>query len=519
MSQKAYNCIFSDCGLQFTVLYDWTRHMRKHVANRYLTLSFRSPSLYLPAEKQTSNVMPSAGLGIGTGAGGVRTTQRTTVSSPLVVSPRTGAVSTLRTVEGGTVSKPRTSSTATTSALDLTRDGKPSHDDPKPLPWPQIRSTTSTESSSRPSTSSLPIENSTRLSSPLSPTSPKISKVTLSYKEPSATPSSRSLTATLPAAPTPQAASSLQTGQQRERVSMPTSKRARSPSPSLSVSSSSTSAKRRILEDPEDYIEEPEDSTEEPEDYFDIDVDEDRDSTTSSTTARSSSRLGAYPCEWVKRRKKFIKPFILEAAQCQLGFDTEVELFSHYAWHIDQLEIDDECPVTTCRMKILSDEHLKMHYQKMHPDLPVPFRAATSSSTAATSKSTGRTAAMATVTARTGRASHSPSELPVNPARTRTTTPTPPPQQNATPSPSTPTKSRSHSKLQQTRILSEGDKAKMTADETTPPTTAANNNNATFNQSNNKTKARLTTAIHSNDDDDEDNIRPMALGFFFRKRS
>ncbi|OAQ36448.1 hypothetical protein K457DRAFT_164082 [Linnemannia elongata AG-77] len=486
--------------------------------------------------------MPSAGLGTGTGAGGVRTTQRTTVSSPLVVSPRTGAVSTLRTVEGGTVSNPRTSSTATTSALDLTRDGKPSHDDPKPLPWPQTRSTTSAESSSRPSTSSLPIENSTRLSSPLSPTSPKISKVTLSYKEPSATPSSRSLTATLPAAPTPQAASSLQTGQQRERVSiptskraqaasslqtgqqrervsMPTSKRARSPSPSLSASSSSTSAKRRIIEDPEDYIEEPEDSTEEPEDYFDIDVDEDRDSTTSSTTARSSSRLGAYPCEWVKRRKNFIKPFILEAAQCQLGFDTEVELFSHYAWHIDQLEIDDECPVTTCRMKILSDEHLKMHYQKMHPDLPVPFRAATSSSTAATSKSTGRTAAMATVTARTGRASHSPSELPVNPARTRTITPTPPPQQNATPSPSTPTKSRSHSKLQQTRILSEGDKAKMTANETTPPTTAANNNNATFNQSNNKTKARLTTAIHSNDDDDEDNIRPMALGFFFRKRS
>ncbi|KAK3838455.1 MAG: hypothetical protein JOS17DRAFT_770810 [Linnemannia elongata] len=232
MSQKVYNCFFSDCGLQFTVLYDWTSHMRKHAANRYLSLYLRSPSLYLPAELKTSNVMPSAASGSGTGVGArgrsVRAEQRTTVTSALVASPKTGTASALRMVAGETVSKPRTSSTATTSPHDLTRDRKPSHDDPKPSSWSQALSTTSAMSSNRPSTtapilrttpketatplsnsnlknfstqeklpststpstlpagalftaslersSSLPVGNSTRLDSPLLTTSPEITK-------------------------------------------------------------------------------------------------------------------------------------------------------------------------------------------------------------------------------------------------------------------------------------------------------------------------------------------------------
>ncbi|KAG9072597.1 hypothetical protein KI688_000368 [Linnemannia hyalina] len=142
------------------------------------------------------------------------------------------------------MSKPRTSSIATTSAHDLTRDEKPGHDDFKPSSWPQDRSTTNAMSSGRPSTATpifrttpkktatslnnsnikisstqgkLPSTSSTQLDSLHSPTSRKITNVTLGYKGPSAAPSSASSstssTSSLPAAQSPQAVSSLQSGQ------------------------------------------------------------------------------------------------------------------------------------------------------------------------------------------------------------------------------------------------------------------------------------------------------------------
>ncbi|KAG0284279.1 hypothetical protein BGZ96_011346 [Linnemannia gamsii] len=197
-------------------------------------------------------------------------------------------------------------------------------------------------------------------------------------------------------------------------------------------------------------------------------------------------------------------PFTLETAPCRLGFDFEAELFAHYAWHIDQLEIDHECPVTTCRMKILSDEHLEKHYKQMHPDLPAPAPEPQSSS-ASTTKPTGRAAVATTTTAAAT-------------AKAATSKPT---SQHSyvTPVPPAPTKSRSQSKLQQTRMLSEGGKLKTGTDGSTPSkTTTVNHKTTTAYQLHTTTKGRLATTIHSDDDDeDEDNTPPMALGPFFKR--
>jgi hypothetical protein len=233
---------------------------------------------------------------------------------------------------------------------------------------------------------------------------------------------------------------------------------------------------------------------------IDAELDDDQASTTSSTTETSSSTLWAHPCEWVKRRTNFIRPFTLETAPCRLGFESEAELFAHYAWHIDQLGIDHECPMATCRMKILSIEHLEKHYKQMHPDLPVPTPEHQSSSTS-TAKPTGRAAA----------------------SIAKATTPTPPSQPasliSALPMP---TKSRSQSKLQQTRIHSEGGKLKTATNGSIPPTTTTttttvNNNATTAYQLHNTTRERLTATHSDDDDDDEDNTPPMALGPFFKR--
>ncbi|KAG0379782.1 hypothetical protein BGX24_011724 [Mortierella sp. AD032] len=293
--------------------------------------------------------------------------------------------------------------------------------------------------------------------------------------------------------------SSLQTGSETNdsRTSIPSTKRGRSPS-SSSVSGSSTVSivKRRPAFDQEEV---------------DIDMDELRGyeehfpaqiNTTVAGAVSTSTTYPAFahPCVWAERRARFMLPYTLENAPCHQGFDTENELFAHYAWHVDQLGVDYECEVTTCRMKILSGDHMKTHYQQMHPALPIPQELHSITNTI---KPTGR-AVSATATIAAGGRSQS-KRISATPRESLTPTP-PPSVPYINPPPTSPSKSRMQSKLQQTTILSEGGKMKAVVNGTFPYNSTTQGN-------------PTTTMTHSEDDDEEeDPTPPMAFGPFFKKK-
>ncbi|KAF9133781.1 hypothetical protein BGW39_008958 [Mortierella sp. 14UC] len=297
------------------------------------------------------------------------------------------------------------------------------------------------------------------------------------------------------------------------RTSIPSKKRGRSPSSSsASESSSSASIKRQRAFEQDDV---------------DIDVDElytyddHHDSAPNSTAAGATTSTSsiypvkAYPCIWVERRARFMLPFILENAPCHRGFDTETELFAHYAWHIDQLGIDHECEVGTCRMKILSDEHLKTHYQQMHPNLPIPQELHIITSTA---KSTRRVVAAAT-TSGAGKGSQSKRSSSGAPRESITPPPRPPSLLSSyiKPPPTTPTKARTQPKLQQTKI-SEGWKLKTSGNGPLTSTTPYHSALSTQHIHSTTTQGKPTTTTTYLDYEDEDPTPPMAFGPFFKKK-
>ncbi|KAF9926379.1 hypothetical protein FBU30_004011 [Linnemannia zychae] len=223
--------------------------------------------------------------------------------------------------------------------------------------------------------------------------------------------------------------------------------------------------------------------------------------TTTAASGASTLSTKAHPCLWVKRRRNLMLPYILATQPCSLSFDTEAELFVHYAWHIDQLHINHECPVTTCRMKLISEEQLSTHYKQMHPNVPIPHNLNFSKITAsAVSKPSKHVAT--TSDSKRGKSS--------TPRGSPATTP-----------PETPLsiKSRGQSKLHQSRTVSEGSKTK-TISNGTITTSARQIQNVTNKGSSSKTyldshnkKDNTDSGI---DDNDEDNTPPMVLGPFFK---
>jgi len=160
---------------------------------------------------------------------------------------------------------------------------------------------------------------------------------------------------------------------------------------------------------------------------------------------------------------------------CHQGFDSQIELFEHYSWHIDQLNCTQECSI--CRMKITLEEHLKSHYQQMHPTDPIP----------------------------------SIQQLNITQTKSNTSrklAPPPPPQPSATPALA---RSR-QSKLQQTRSLSEGGKAKpTTAPQVAKSTIAPLVAKPTLTSNNTAQRPSDATC-----DDDDDSSHVVNLGRFFK---